>query len=431
MPASASAYLAFISLLLNQRKTQAGLRKLQEIKLKRLLNHAYENVPFYRNRYQKAGISPDDLAGLEDMDRLPLTFKQDLRVGPLEQTLAQGTDPDTCKTFSTSGTTGIPLKTYFSPYDSTLKNLGWIRAFWTSGLKPWQRSAVFIGKQQPNTIRSWYEYLGLWRRREISTWTETSAWIADLQGWKPHALQGYVMTLKILADEIKIGGHKGVNPKYIFHSSAILDQGSRMELEDTFGSEVIDIYGSDEAGCIAWECKQCQGYHLNMDTMIVEILKDDRPAQPGESGEVVITNLHSYAMPFIRYFQGDIVTLSEKEPVCGCTFPLIERIEGRTDDFITLADGRMISPHPVYHSIDPVPGILKWRLTQEDLQHLRLEIEPAPDFLPTTEDTIRKNFQTLFKAPFELEIVHRDRISIQPAQKFRAVCSKVTPTSNK
>jgi phenylacetate-CoA ligase len=426
MPTSPTAYFNFLALLRNQHKAPDSVHKIQKKKLKQLLEHAYVNVPFYRQRFQTAGLVLKELAGPEDLPKLPVTSKSDLQARPVEDTVSRTVDRQTCKVFATSGTTGIPITTYFSPYDSTLKNLGWLRAFWNTGMRPWQRTASLIGQKQIEERKSWYEYLGLWRRREISAWSDTQVWLDTLKQWKPHALLGYVMTLKILAEAMQRNEYGKVKPKFLFHSSAILDQRSRKSLEEAFGCEITDIYGSDEAGCIAWECKSCRGYHLNQDLLIVEVLKKGRPVAPGEAGEVVITNLHSYAMPFIRYVQGDIVTLSTKKPVCGCTFPLIERIEGRTDDFIHLRDGRKISPQPVYHSIDSVPGIRKWRLIQEDIDRLKLEIEPSPDYSSESKIAIRNNLQELFKLPINLELILKDKIAMEPGQKFRAVSSNLS-----
>ena len=425
MPASLNTIFDFVALLQNQGKSPEFLRKLQEKKLRHLLTQTYAHVPFYKYRFKTVGLTPQDINGLEDFSQLPITCKHELQAAPQEEILSQNIDIQTCKVFATSGTTGIPLKTYFSPFDSRFKNLGWIRVFWNTGMKPWQRTAAFIGQKQINERKSWYEYLGLWRRREISTWSDIEIWLDTLKRWNPHALLGYVMTLKILAEEKQKAGERPVKPRFIFHSSALLDQGSRESLEAAFGCEITDIYGSDEAGCIAWECKSCQGYHLNQDLLIVEVLKQGRPASPGESGEVIITNLHSYAMPFIRYAQGDVVTLSTKKPVCGCTFPLIEQIEGRTDDFIQLKNGRKISPHPVYHSIDPIPGIRKWRLIQEEIDIFKLEIEASPDYSTDSETAIRKNLEELFKLSINLNIVLKNKISMEPGQKFRSVSSKV------
>jgi phenylacetate-CoA ligase len=425
MLASVSALFAFATLLRNQHTSLDSLQKLQKKKLRQLLQHAYANVPFYQKRMKVSGISPEDITGPDSLSGFPMTFRHEIQAESLEEKLSRTVDPQTCKIFVTSGTTGIPLETYFAPVDTRLKNLGWIRVYWNTGMRPWQRTVAFIGQKQIKSKRSWYEYLGLWSRREISTWLASSTWLDNLIRWKPHSLQGNAMTLKILAEEMQKTARFELKPKFLFHSSVILDQRSRDDLENAFDCAVTDIYGSDEAGCIAWECKTCQGYHLNQDMLIVEVLKNGQPASPGESGEVVITNLHSYAMPFIRYPQGDVVTLSTKKPVCGCVFPLIERIEGRTDDFIVLEDGRKISPHPVYHSIDPIPGIRKWRLIQEEIRGLKLEIEPAPDYSPDSETAIRENLQELFKLSVDLKVIINDKISVEPGRKFRSVSSKV------
>ena len=284
---------------------------------------------------------------------------------------AQGTDLSSCRVSATSGTTSIPLRIYATAHDSTIMGLGWARAFLACGMKPWYRSIAFIGNKQVKAKRSWYEHFGMWRRKEISARDLPDDWITACQEWKPQVISGYVMTLKLFAEALQEKKIENVRPELIFHSSGIIDPYSRDFLESVFHAKVVDFYGSDEAGCMAWECEECSAYHVASDMTVVEVLKNGKPAGAGEEGEIVITNLHSYAMPFIRYKQEDVGLLSSKKITCGRGFPLLERIQGRIDDYITLKSGRRISPHPFYHCLDPVPGIKKWQIIQQSLDQIR------------------------------------------------------------
>ncbi|MDW7760457.1 MAG: hypothetical protein SCM96_07450 [Acidobacteriota bacterium] len=425
MAGSPAAGFLLASLMRNQWKSPEALNRIRVAKTRRLLIHAFETVPFYRSRFQAAGADPYEFKTMEDLGRFPLVSKEDLRDRAVEDVTSASMDRRRCEQFSTSGATGVPLRSFFDRRDSMLKNLAWIRVFLNSGMKPWHKAAAFMGSRNVKSGRSWYEFLGLWRRCEISTWSPPSCWIEALRIWQPQVLLGYVMTLKVLADHMGRNGHAGVRPKLIFHSSAVLDSLSRNFLEERLGGTIIDIYGSDEAGCIAWECRVCRGYHISADMLVVEVLKNGRPVAPGESGEVVVTNLHSFAMPFIRYRQNDMVTLASRRPVCGRRFPLIEMIEGRIDDFITLENGRKLSPHPVYHAIDPVPGINRWKLTQESRDCLVLEIEPGAAFDPESERLILDNLRTLTEGNLRVHILLRENLPIDPGSKFRTVTSKV------
>ena len=409
----------------NQWKSPHSIKKIQEKKLKKLIYHAYQNVLYYQKLFDSLKIKPKDIRKIEDLQILPIISKKQLQDLPLKEKIAKNIDPKQCKSLATSGTTGIPLKMFFTLQDSTLMNLSWARVFFSCGMKPWYKMIAFIGQQNVSKRKSWYEHFGLWRRKETSTWNKPEDWIEEIREWKPEVLIGYVMTLKLLGEAIQKYQMKNITPKIIFHSSALLDDFSRQFLKSVFKSKIIDIYGSDEGGCIAWECGKCSGYHICSDMVIVEILKNGKPVSPGEEGEVVITNLHSYAMPFIRYKQEDIVTLSNEKPICGRGFPLLEHIEGRTDDFIVLRNGWKISPHPFYHCMDPVPSVRRWRIIQENINKLKVEIEPIKNFNSDTQQIIDNNLKKLVGNKIEIKIFLVDSIPIDSSSKFRVVSSKI------
>ena len=408
-----------------QRRSPSRIRQVREKKLRSLVRHAYAKVPYYRELFDSVKIKPDDIRTPEDLAHLPQTSRAHLQDLDLKEKTAMGAALDRCRVSSTSGTTGIPLQIYLDRDDASLMGLAWARAFMAGGMKPWYRTAAFIGQEEVKTKSSWYEHLGLWRRLEISSGWDPAERVDRLQVWKPEVIVGYVMTLKILAEYIQKHGITGIHPELIFHSSAVLDPHSRRRLESVFQCRIVDVYGSDEAGCIAWECDECGGYHVSEDMVIVEIVKDGNPAPPGESGEVVITNLNSRVMPFIRYRQGDVCRLLDKEPVCGRTFALLDKVAGRTDDFIVLPGGQKISPHPLYHCIDPVSAVKRWRLVQESPGSVRLEIEPGEGFGEDSESVIRSCLARILGEAVRIQVSVVETIAVDPYMKFRAVSSNV------
>ncbi|HHT9152071.1 MAG TPA: phenylacetate--CoA ligase family protein [Candidatus Hypogeohydataceae bacterium YC40] len=233
------------------------------------------------------------------------------------------------------------------------------------------------------------------------------------------------MNLKLLAFAIQEHGDSDVRPQLIFSTSAILDDYSRKFITDVFKEKVVDIYGSNEGGCIAWECPQCNGYHVNIDMLVLEILENGKSVPPGKEGEVVITNLHSYAMPLIRYRLGDIGTLSPEVPSCGRGMPLLKEITGRIDDFIVLPSGKRISPHPFYHALRWVRGIAKWRIIQEENGILKVEVVVSKDFSYNGSSLIEANLRKIFDDKLKIEISIVAEIKQDPSQKFRSVISKV------
>jgi len=418
-------FYQLLQLLNNPKKTSAEIKQIRQRKLHRLLSHAYENVPYYHELFHSSRIKPEDIRSIEDLRYIPLTSRETLQNLDLEDKTSARNRERPMRSSATSGTTGFPLRIYHSPEDATMMNLSWARAFLSSGMKPWEKMIAFIGRKDVDESKKWHEYLGLWRRTEISTWEPFECWIRDLKELKPSILIGYVMTLKILAEAVVNDNIPDISPRMIFHSSALLDAHSRAFIESALNTRIIDIYGSDEAGCIAWECPNCGGYHISTDMVIVEIIKNGGPAKKGEEGDIVITNLHSSAMPIIRYRQGDIGAFSVERPLCGNNFPLLNQVTGRTDDFIVLKSGRKISPHPFYHCIDPFPEVRRWRIIQEDSSGILVEIEPGKGYDLHVQNALKTKLENLLNGNLEIKIRTTDSLIIEPGTKFRAVHSRV------
>jgi phenylacetate-CoA ligase len=417
--------LRLLGLMRHARSSPDAIRRVQERKLRAAVDDAGRRVPFYRELFRNAGVVSGSIRGLVDLPRLPLVAKDDYLGRPITDLMAEGIDPRDCRSSSSSGSSGSPLTAYWLPDDRAMLNLGWKRAYLAAGMGPRQRLAAFIGREPGEHGSRWHQRLGFFPRLEISSWLGPEQWVDMLRAFRPQVISGYVMTLRILAEFMLERGITDVRPRLLFHTSALLDGASRRLFSRVFGCRVIDIYGSEEAGCMAWECPACEGYHLASDMVIVEVLKDGRPAQPGEQGEVVITNLHSRAMPFIRYRQGDVVTVSASPCRCGSPFPLIARIEGRIDDFLVLNDGRRMSPHPFYHCVDPVPGIKRWRIVQETAGAMRLELAVAEGFREAGLKMIAADLTALTQGRMAVDVAIVGDIPVAPGRKFRTISSGV------
>ena len=388
-------------------------------------------MPYYRDVFDSLKVKPEDIRTPEDLHAFPLLSREHIQGLPLKTFIAKDVDVSRCKSFTTSGTTGTPLKIYYRRSDWTLLNLGWLRVFLSSGMNPWHRRVAFTGQQNPQQRKSWYEHLRLWRRKDISTWGRHEEWIEEIRRWKPQVLMGYSMTLRVLAEACEKYDIRDIRPRILFSTSGMLDEACRKYLRAIFLSRIIDIYASYEAGCIAWECEKCSGYHVSSDTLVVEVLKNGRPASPGEEGEVVITNLHSYAMPLIRYRQGDIVTVSGRRPACGRGFPLLENIQGRINDCIVLKNGHRISSQPFFFCVQLVPGVRRWQIFQERIDRIKVTIEPNDAFTESSRQLLEDNLRDLVKDQLSIEIALVDSIPISPASKFRQVSSNLRPNLTK
>lgn len=417
-----------VSLLRGQRLSGAALRRLQDRRLRRLVRHAYDRVPYYRRLLDTAGVDPVTIRGLDDLPRIPVTRKEDLQALPLTDITASGVDLARCNRSRTGGATGRPLEIVSSHRDRSAMNPSFIRAHLSWGLRPWDR-LMFL-EARPVSVRrraSWYEHLGLLRRWVLFSGDGPEAWIRQVRRWKPRLLQGYVLTLKLFAETVLEKQITDVRIPLVCSTSGVLDKAGRKLIESAFGAKVLDVYASHEAGAvIAWECPECNGYHMGTDLVWVEILRDGESAAPGEEGDVVITNLWNQTMPFIRYHQGDLAVRSEVRPVCGRPFPLMAEIRGRAGDYVVLPSGEKLSPHPFFLVLDDAVGVGEWQLVQTDLRHIDVRITTIPGSDSGIDAVIRHGLAELVGEDMAVEVTIVDSLRRDPYQKLRSVVSRVS-----
>ncbi|MEN8162913.1 MAG: hypothetical protein ABFS37_02195 [Acidobacteriota bacterium] len=359
----------------NQWRHKEDLERRQFKALQRLVHHAYGTVPFYRNLYDRGGVSPADLKTADDLRLFPIVTREALQATPQAQLVTEGTRLDRCLRSRTSGSTGVPLEILFRSPDRAAFNPSFLRVYMAWGMKPRHRMASFQSRRERLGKRSWYQRLGIFRTKVLFSRDQPEDWIEALKLWRPHMIHGYSLTLKLLAEALERFGADDLHVPLVTSTSGVLDDGARQALKSTLGARVVDIYASDEAGSvIAWQCPRCPGYHLCSDTVVTEFLTDDRPALPGEDASVVITALGGFTMPLIRYDQGDVARVSSEQPICGRGMPLMEGVRGRAGDFILLRSGRKLTPHPFFLVLDHAAGVGRWQIVQEAVDRIRVMI---------------------------------------------------------
>ncbi len=411
-----------------QRRQWWPRERLEVWQLKRLRNlvrHAQARVPFYERLYREAGVDAASVESLDDLRRLPVVRREDLQSRPREELVARGTEPARCIATRTSGSTGVPLEILSLRRDRSVFNPSFFRAYMAWGLRPWHRLTYFQARPEKLLERSWFEFFGIFRRQMLSSLDEPERWLEAIRSWRPHMIHGYALTLKLLA-EAAVRRGETVPVALVASTSGVLDGVGRDMIRRAFGARIVDIYASEEAGSVmAWECPECEGYHLCLDTVVVESLRDGRPARPGEDAEVVVTNLSNFTMPLIRYEQGDVVRLAEREPVCGRGLPLIESVQGRAGDYVVLASGRRLTPHPFFLVLDHALGVGRWQVVQEGLDRMVVRTTVAAGADGVDSAGIRDGLRSLVGPEVDIEVVVVDRLREDPSRKLRSVISLV------
>jgi len=248
-----------------------------------------------------------------------------------------------------------------------------------------------------------------------------------IRQFRPVLLTSYPTPLERFAEFCREENLSFDGLKAIVCSAETLHPAQRQTIEGSFGVPVFNSYGSREFSDIAQECAAHNGLHVCIDRLFLEVLRDDgRPCVPGEVGELVITDLDNYVMPFIRYRTGDLGSLSPLPCPCGRGLPLLESIEGRVFDLIDLPSGGTISgTFWTLLTRHASRDIVKFQVVQERVNEICLDLVVKGGSLRSEEEALLRA-RIAEKAPgLRVLIKYATDIPVTAAGKHRFVINKL------
>ena len=410
------------------------LLKFQNKKLREIIKYAYENVPFYHEKFKQTGLQPDDVKTVDDLSKLPILRKDEVKKN-LERMVSTEYDFSKLKMLKTSGSTGEPLCFYISEAEDEFRKAKHLRANIALGQKLRDRWVTITAPVHFNETTRLQRILRIYCPSPVSVFDDVETQFSTIERLKPDILDGYASSLFLLAREAEKKGHHNIRPRFMISGAEVIDAHSRRFIEGIFGAPLFDQYATAEFERLAWQCEEKGRYHIDADSVVLEFVdRNGENVEPGESGEIVCTSLFNFAMPFIRYALGDIGRVS-KENYCPCgrTFPLMDVLEGRANDVIILPDGRVMSPVTFLAGIYQLSfykDMYKFRIVQENFDFFHflvvlndgccLDQEAAEK---EVREFFRKSFNVGDEVDFRLDIV--DDIPIEKSGKFRVVVSQV------
>jgi phenylacetate-CoA ligase len=400
------------------------LEQIQNKMLGSVIRHAYKNVPLYREKFKKAGIRPEDIRSVKDLVKVPMITKKELAENFPGRILAKGTDVRKCHVYRTSGSTGTPLTVVESPRYDDYEKAVTLRANFECGQNLFDRWFIITSPAHINQ-RFWFQKFGILNTKYVSLFSTTQSHIRALREFKPKIIDGYASSIWLMAREILENRIPVKKPKLIFTTSEMLDEKMRKDITDAFGVEPLDQFGCVEVARTAWECPEHCGYHLDIDAVATEFVKDNEHVSPGEKGEIVYTSLYNYEMPFIRYRVGDIGVPSDEKCSCGRGLPLMKSLMGRADDFVKTPDGRIFSPIIGTIMMRDIKGIRQFRIIQEKIDKLTVEIEKDNNFSEQTFLDVKKEIKKRLGEDIDVKTKVVDKIERSKSGKLRSVVSKV------
>jgi len=318
------------------------LNRHQSTNLRKTVKLAYKNVPFYENLYNRSNIKPDIINSIQDIQQLPIINRKMVKDAGIN-IISKQYNISKLNSEKTSGSTGRPLTIYRSHTTHNLIKVSKLRSYLATGYNPFCITAAWKTTRPKKRL---HNLLGIYRELTVLRNVPVKEQIKVLAKTQPAFYDVNISQLNEVMQYLEKNLISvTLRPKRIFHNSENLIPSMRKKVEQYFGTNPYDTYGTREFGFIAWECNKREGYHINADLLFVEILDPETWTNvgEGESGRVVITDLWNPAFPLIRYDTGDFAVYTEKTCSCGRVFPLIKAINGRDADLLTLPSGNQVS----------------------------------------------------------------------------------------
>jgi phenylacetate-CoA ligase len=403
-----------------------------------LLKHAGARVPFYRDRVK--GISADaiDRDPIRALTAFPILERADLHdhLAELSCEMGRGTVRD-----SSGGSTGMPVRFLHDGHYKSAAIAGERLAFEWAGCRLGDRIVRLWGARRdlPSGRAHPWGGLGdtLYNRLVLDAFRLGERQMAEharrIDRFRPACVEAYADAAYELAVFARRSGARLGSPRSVVVSATTLFPHMRREIEEVFRAPVFDRYGTREVGAIASECDRHEGLHVMGECAVVEVVDGSgRGVAPGEGGEVLVTNLWNYTMPFIRYRIGDAALLGGDPCGCGRPYPILARVTGRTGSRIVREDGGVVLPEFFVHLIGVEydrGAIRKFQVVQEAVDRILVRVVPfegASDRALADRDEIASHILERMGGRCSIEFAIESDIEPTPTGKHAYTVSKVS-----
>lgn len=410
------------------------IRALQLQRLRTLLDFAYRNCPFYRQRFQERGLVPSDVRRLEDLALLPPLEKRDIQQHR-DALIAENWPASDRIPNQTGGSTGQPLSFFLSAARKQTRSAATIRHNRWAGWDVGDKVAYLWGapQDQPRPgLRTFLRSRLVDRQLFLDTGSLTEERMRDfndrLKAFRPRVIVAYARSAMLFARYLRANGMSPYQPTSIVTSAEVLEPADRTLLQEVFGCPVFNRYGCREVSVIASECSAHDGLHTMAEGLYVEVVRGDALAGPRETGSLLITDLLNFAMPLIRYRIGDMGSWAEGTCACGRGLPRLQAVTGRVTDMVVGTDGRLVSGvFLATYVIAQRPSLGQVQIRQQKAGELRYRIKPGPSFGSEDIDYLTRATRRYLGDRAAVTIDYVDELPCEPSGKFLFCRSEVAP----
>ena len=399
----------------------SGVMSTQSRRVQKLVKKAYQ-IPFYRERFDAAGIRPEDIKTGDDLTKLPLLTKDELR----EWMNREQGNPKYSEWIidTTSGSTGKPLSIIFSPREKAYMKANWFRVMMVAGYNPFRgktMSRINAHDENAGGRDTFLQRFGILRRKYVDQYAPEEKVIDEINAYQPDWLYMNKTELMRLVLYSNKTGKEIFHPKFYDPISEKVDENNRKLFIKTLGEGIIDSYGSAETGACMVRLPGSDEYVVHNDSFVVNVLDDDN--RPAQEGKLVITPLYKTDLPLINYSIGDKATCRVEN---GVRF--ITSVQGRMNDYFYYRSGEVTSFFEITPVIAHCADILQIRFIEEtyDLIHVQIvRDDQAKMSREELEHYLEENLNRIFKKPFEFEFEWMDSIPPDKNGKLRMIVCNV------
>jgi phenylacetate-CoA ligase len=425
MPAGARlVWAAYQELDRTQWLGSDELENLQLRQVRSLVEHCYEQVPYYRRVFSEAGVRPSAIESLADFRRIPLLTRELYQANFADlqaRKLPAGMTPLGDGSF-TSGVNGVPIKVLKTNRDELLWRAFYLRDLEWCGIDPRGslasiRLAATSKRELPKALegvslpnwRKLHPLLETGRLHGMDIRQEPRQQLAWLRRVDPDYLLSLPSNLDFLASLVQESGQRLASLRVIQAIGETLSETTRQRIEAGFGVPVKNLYSATEAGYIASACPLGHGLHVHCENVLAEVLDPEgRPCEPGQTGRLVFTSLLNFLTPFVRYDILDDVTLSPTACPCGRGLPLWTQVEGRRHPLLFLPGGRRKAITGLYMELRKVGGCRQLQIIQRAEDHVILRVVPDQTWGPDYACRMQQVVHDEFECPIRVDVEERE-----------------------
>jgi phenylacetate-CoA ligase len=429
-------YLRFLQE--SQWWSQQQLQDLQQGLLRRLLLHAVRTTAFYRFWYDEHGIVESEFASPDILARLPLLTRE--LVQNSTETRVSHAPPYVAVRKNSSGTTGRPVQVAYNAGSQQWRDAMRMRGYGWAGYQIGHRTLHYWGAGGSAPLGWWQQAKksadhrlrrDLYIDSNLRTEESLRQSVAQIRTFKPNIIVAFAQAIAHLARFINEHQLRDWPDIPVIVGAERLWPHDRSAIEQAFGRSVFETYGNREMMLLAAECDQQDGMHVSMETIMVEIIVRNsdgtsRTALPGETGEVVVTDLQNLAAPLIRYISGDrAVQRADVSCPCGRHLKRIGPIEGRVIETLTTANGDAVSGIAIsILFLRLTEFTTEFQLTQRADRSIVLSIVPRSGSLSPEVEKIIRDHLGKYMPGIPLTIAVVPEIPLTTGGKLRLVINE-------